>query len=217
MRSRRLKLGSTLTELLVLVAVCAVLFTLLVPTVIETRSKLLQQACAANLKQWGTAFYMYSQDYRGSVYFGTANPLWVTVSSNPSSASPYIGYLGGTRNAGGTWQTFGGIQEMRQCPVVRLASGLQGATYAMIRPSPVMANIFWYQLNGVKHPGSMIMMLDADGTKFVIAGSSFLDPSVTGATNRHSGGVNALFADFRVDWIPYNVLATNWGTFTSSQ
>ena len=58
----------TLTELLVLVGVGAILSGVLVADFSQVRVKLLQQTCAANLKQWGMAFALYAQDYRGNLF-----------------------------------------------------------------------------------------------------------------------------------------------------
>jgi hypothetical protein len=51
-----------LTELLVLVGMGAVLTGLLLPELSQTRSKLLEQACVSNLRQWGMVIYMYAKD-----------------------------------------------------------------------------------------------------------------------------------------------------------
>ena len=80
-RNRRHAEGFTLTELLVLVAIGAVLTGLALADLSQDRSKLLQEACASNLKQWGTVFQMYAHDYNGAImlyYRGQTNynPNW---------------------------------------------------------------------------------------------------------------------------------------------
>jgi prepilin-type N-terminal cleavage/methylation domain-containing protein/prepilin-type processing-associated H-X9-DG protein len=52
----------TLVELLVVIAVIALLASLVFPALARSKEKARSTQCAANLKQWGLAFFMYSQD-----------------------------------------------------------------------------------------------------------------------------------------------------------
>ncbi|MGI5817594.1 MAG: DUF1559 domain-containing protein [Armatimonadota bacterium] len=60
MRGKR---GFTLIELLVVIAIIAILAAILFPVFARAREKARQSSCASNLKQIGTAFMMYAQDY----------------------------------------------------------------------------------------------------------------------------------------------------------
>ena len=53
----------TLIELLVVIAIIAILVAILFPVFAQAREKARQAACMSNLKQIGTAFAMYVQDY----------------------------------------------------------------------------------------------------------------------------------------------------------
>jgi prepilin-type N-terminal cleavage/methylation domain-containing protein/prepilin-type processing-associated H-X9-DG protein len=53
----------TLIELLVVIAIIAVLAAILFPVFAQAREKARQASCMSNLKQIGTAFAMYAQDY----------------------------------------------------------------------------------------------------------------------------------------------------------
>ncbi len=65
LRNRRFpqRSGFTLIELLVVIAIIAILAAILFPVFAQAREKARQSTCASNLKQLGTAFLMYSQDF----------------------------------------------------------------------------------------------------------------------------------------------------------
>src|ERR1041385_5074124 len=62
---RRSRHGFTLIELLVVIAIIAILAAILFPVFAQVREKARQTTCSSNLKQIGTAFAMYVQDYDG--------------------------------------------------------------------------------------------------------------------------------------------------------
>lgn len=62
--------GFTLIELLVVIAIIAILAAILFPVFAQAREGARRTACLSNLKQLGTAFQMYQQDYDGHFHKG---------------------------------------------------------------------------------------------------------------------------------------------------
>lgn len=66
---RRLQTGFTLVELLVCIAIMALLFGIVLSAIAGVREKGRQAHCISNLRQIGQALAMYRQDYSDSVFF----------------------------------------------------------------------------------------------------------------------------------------------------
>jgi len=67
--------GFTLIELLVVIAIIAILAAILFPVFAQARDRARSASCLSNLKQMGTAWMMYAQDF--DERFPTANPLGI--------------------------------------------------------------------------------------------------------------------------------------------
>jgi prepilin-type N-terminal cleavage/methylation domain-containing protein/prepilin-type processing-associated H-X9-DG protein len=75
---RRTQKGFTLIELLVVIAIIAILAAILFPVFAQARDKARAASCISNLKQMGTAWMMYTQDYdeRFPVNCISSNNTW---------------------------------------------------------------------------------------------------------------------------------------------
>ncbi len=195
----------TLTELLVLVGVGAILSSVLAADFSQVRLKLLQQSCAANLKEWGVAFGLYAQDYNGTLFMQLGTFAWDDVNgtygNSPLATNVYFRYLG---NSGYYVTT---VRTLRVCPYVSatvsnynpaatqlhtyslvdpLATGLAGlTTYQSIsEANSGIANFEWITLKTVPYPSQFLLLMDG-GSQYVHA---------KGASG-NSSGANGLAAD----------------------
>ncbi len=87
---RRMSTGFTLIELLVVIAIIAILAAILFPVFAQAREKARAISCLSNLKQIGTGFSMYTQDYDENIcppFVGNPGPLAQTWDRN---VQPYI-------------------------------------------------------------------------------------------------------------------------------
>jgi prepilin-type processing-associated H-X9-DG protein len=204
--------GFTLTEFVVLVGVGAALSGLLAADLTQTRTTLLRQACAANLKQWGMAIYLYTQDYNGTYFYS-----WMSVNFDDTS-SPYYRYLGGN-------DAVGTMRAMRTCPAVaaRMTTFNLGAslhTYSMPVATTLIGGAYsdvtadikgftGFNLRTVPYPSQYLLMIDSKGNTLRCGGlvnAVTTVNQVSGdsipAINRHDGvGVNCLFGDFHVAFV----------------
>src|SRR5947199_5029773 len=94
MRSR----AFTLIELLVVIAIIAILAAILFPVFAQAREKARQATCQSNLKQIGTAFSLYLQDFDESFPNTGVQVLW-TGRFWRWPLQPYLGYTRQQTNA----------------------------------------------------------------------------------------------------------------------
>jgi len=69
--------GFTLIELLVVISIITLLMAILLPTLQRVNRQAKAVACQANLKQWGTLFILYLEDYNGYFPGNRYDSIWI--------------------------------------------------------------------------------------------------------------------------------------------
>jgi prepilin-type processing-associated H-X9-DG protein len=206
--------GFTLTELSVLVAVGGILVSVLVADLSQTRQKLLQQACAANMKHWGMAISMYADDYNGTIFYDSGGLHFSDV------GSPLQGYFG-------TSDLATMVRTIRACPArigqyplkgyeIPIGQYRKGLGYANanVAGSPFYENAsapYWPNLKWVPQPAQYLLMIECYNTLRCGELVSKVSNPASGSPGnvdplppiaRHGGGaVNCLFGDFHVEFV----------------
>jgi prepilin-type N-terminal cleavage/methylation domain-containing protein/prepilin-type processing-associated H-X9-DG protein len=127
--------GFTLIELLVVIAIIAILAAILFPVFAQAREKARSSSCVSNLKQVGTAWIMYAQDYDETFPFaqpGANNQC--AIFKFRSSYGAWIGNLliPYTKNT-----------NIFQCPSNPRLSGVNRNGGCVVNDDPVQARLQW--------------------------------------------------------------------------
>ena len=216
------KTGFTLIELLVVIAIIALLLSILMPALRLAKKKAKQVVCQSNLKQWGYAMYLYTNDNKGHFWVQRNPPytqLWMKVLRPyyppekgyccPSANKPSGGFGARTKAwgplsgdtviwAGEPGQTIFGSYEVNGWIMDLYGGGTN--------------EYFWRTVNNGKDARNIPMLADGmwvDGfptelddppqvENYMNLVNGLEDNMQRYCIDRHNGGVNAVFMDFSV-------------------
>ena len=183
----------TLVDLLVVIAIIALLVAMLLPALAKAKEKSRTALCTGNLRQWGLAFRMYADDNddflprRGQgvqALFQIDRPTdWF------NALPPYFGCLSFQQLVVNSNQPAANSQSVFICPTAKEAGGTYFLPYAMnmnLSPWNLPAAS---RFNEVVQPSCVVAMGEAPGPY----ASTFPSTRAYSVVARHSARVNLLF------------------------
>jgi len=194
--------GFTLMELLVVIAVIAILAVVLLPGVSQAKASAQSTVCKSNLRQSGLALSLYLDEFKR-----------FPIGYYPRPANNFDWYSG-------SWIDFllpyaGGSTGIFQCPSPRLGDRWTGLSYAYnnfgtdlrnILPVPLSALGLAYLGDAdtrvpesrVRVPSDMVAIGDGPGQLFPYSVIEAM--TAPGVDDAHNGGANAVFCDGHVEY-----------------
>ncbi len=203
MRARR---AFTLIELLVVIAIIAILAAILFPVFAKAREKARQSSCSSNLKQIGTAWQQYVQDYDeryGQHYRGCAGTLTMPDGTSDAGNNPWANQI---------------YPYIKNAQVFKCPSSPEAFTFVGWTSYNYWWNYYGGALNNkalgtINYPSELV--LDGDSSSYIANPFSGVgaDPSLKTNTGGdyvrdsvkawHNDGTNVVFADGHQKWLQY--------------
>ena len=227
--SRRLA-GFTLIELLVVIAIIAILAAILFPVFAKVREKARQTTCASNLKQLGTAWLMYAQDYDE-----TTMPAYDYTGTTPGCS--WLTWVGCVGSADGklvpntsTLQPYTKSEGLKSCPsrpsVNEYYAGNTGYGYNWHAFSGFAAGSFpTITLAAIQAPTETVVMCDSAAVHVVggnvqgLEAAAMLNPPSQQWPSfhaRHTELGNVLWADGHVKTMRPTLISASYSGVNAS-
>jgi prepilin-type N-terminal cleavage/methylation domain-containing protein len=188
----------TLVEMLVVIAIVALLAALLLPALARTREKARSTGCVDSLRQWGLAYRMYADDHNDFLPRRGQGVQTLAVIDRPEdrfNALPvYFGLPSFQLMVANNTKPAAHSQSVFICPTANNPGGTFFLPYGMnMNLSPWNLPLAT-KFGEVAHPDSVVVMADAPGPY----ASTFPSGQPYNPVARHAGRINLLFLAGRV-------------------